>query len=386
MILLILLATLAEVRASIVLRSINTNERGGLNTNIPTSCRCRESFSTPTTIMATSSKDESAALSDGLYCLGDSRCYFLKAKNVQHKEMYPPLILLGGMAQSIDSWQVHLPSLSKDRHVLIVACTWKSRCDDDSKQQLNVTLPRQAELVHQAILHFFSSPYNKAVSKVDIVGFSLGGRIAMAFVTLFPSMVRKVHLTGVAAERDEYARVILQSWMDILQPDLKIEEDGNDARAENHTRVLENDHNVQLRSFAWSILMNTYSEEFVSIQGLDRIQQKWIPAIMEYNSVHCLYALLQQTREEDLWHPTAMAQRIASLSSQYDMDIRLHVGALDKLATVHQVRRLRSMLDKCHFSKDVVVYANSGHAVWLEKARPWRNDLLEFLNSSPSSF
>jgi len=77
----------------------------------------------------------------------------------------------------------------------------------------------------------------------------------------------------------------------------------------------------------------------------------------------------------------AMAERIASLSSsRCNIEIRLHVGESDKLATVRQVRRLREMLGKFHPSGDIIVYEKVGHAVWLEHARHWRKDVLTFLN------
>jgi len=346
--------------------------------------------------------DSSTSLTDGLYDFGQYRCLFVNPKKMETTMHYPPMILLGGTAQSIDSWQIHIPSFSKDRSILIFECATGKPTYDHNIHQLNVTLPRQAELVHQAIVHFFSSSSSfKACSgKVDIVGFSLGGRIAMAYVILFPSMVRKVHLTGVAAKRDEYARIILQSWLDILQPHTEKQ----DQEVDNTTSIslLEHLRKGQLRSLAWSILINTYSDEYLSKQGLDRIQQKWIPAIMESNSVQGLFALLQQTREVELdptrileqneeeeddegflWHPTIMAQRIASLlSTQYTfIDIRLHVGELDKLASVYQVQRLHSILKQGKDSKDIIIYKKCGHAVWLENAHLWRNDLLDFLNS-----
>ena len=41
----------------------------------------------------------------------DDDCY--------NHSLLPPIVILGGMAQSIPSWQHHLPTLSKDRDILV---------------------------------------------------------------------------------------------------------------------------------------------------------------------------------------------------------------------------------------------------------------------------
>jgi len=163
----------------------------------------------------------------------------------------------------------------------------------------------------------------------------------------------------VPANRDAYGRLILSQWKDVLLLP-KSNDDDDDG----------------LRSFAWSSLMMTHSPSYLS-KNEQRIKF-WVDYICQSNTVHGIKAILEQTHVEDEcddWHVLSMARRIASSSKE--VRGRLAVGSEDALASVEEVQRLS---DELGWEEEITVYEGCGHAVVIENARQWRNDLLHFLN------
>ena len=192
---------------------------------------------------------------------------------------------------------------------------------------------------------------NAQVHKVDVAGFSFGGRVALAAASTHPHLIRKLHITGVPAQRDAYGRVILTSWKDLLK-------------------------SSTLTAYAWSSIFATHSEEFIS-KNEARVK-KWADFVGSSNTVNGLLALVEQTHtedENDRWHPLSMAKRI--VSHGYITSGRLTVGAKDNLAKVDEVQRLSKVLGW----GEVDIYEGTGHAVPLEEPRRWREDLLAFLDA-----
>jgi hypothetical protein len=87
------------------------------------------------------------------------------------EELYPVLVLLGGIAQTISSWE-HLLSLSQNRKVIVYECVGQriGTASDMTTKYINASLPSQAEK--------FLGTLDKNVTpeeSVDIAGFSFGG-------------------------------------------------------------------------------------------------------------------------------------------------------------------------------------------------------------------
>jgi len=117
-----------------------------------------------------------------------------------------------------------------------------------------------------------------------------------------------------------------------------------------------------------------------------------VERICEGNNPRGLLALLEQTHTDDLedeWHVLSMARKIVEeqgslydttgVNDEGDCGIRgrLVVGELDCMASVAEVRRLSRVLGW----GEVGVFEGSGHAAVIERAREWRKDLLDFLDS-----
>ena len=293
----------------------------------------------------------------------------------------PPLVVLGGMAQSIASWELHLTYFAKDRSVLIYECLGQGPHPpeeiypalDLNTYYEDVSLKRQGSDFWNVVDEAFFTPgsyYHDNVllhnggdppipQKIDVVGFSFGGRVAMAAAVSFPNRIRRLHLTGVGSERDEYANVILASWKEMLGT--------NDA--------VINENNSALRAFAWSIILATYSEKFLASVGSIRVQT-WVDGICQFNTQKGLRAILMQTHGgEGQWTPASMAAQMrVSVES-----CKLVVGSEDKMASKDQVfllgQQLREDVDEDYFK----VIENCGHAVPFEAMQLWRRDVIKFL-------
>lgn len=255
--------------------------------------------------------------------------------------LHPPLVLIGGMAQTKGSWDHHLPSLSRNRQVIVYECIGQGKSNLDPSELQNVSLQMQAETLTEKVLRDLEVP-------VDLVGFSFGARVALATACLSPDCIRKMHLTGVASERSNYGNLAIEAWKSSVQSD------------------------PSLRLFAWSILMATYSPSFLQSQPMDR----YIDHICKTNSREGLLALLKQAEVSDLddpWHVVNMAERI----KQKGISGKLCVGELDHMAPKEQAIDLCSKLG----FTDTLVIPNCGHAVAIEGARAWKQDVLDFLNS-----
>ena len=280
----------------------------------------------------------------------------------------PPLVLIGGTAQTVHSWEHHLPALSLDRDVLVYECLGQGPAPPDP------TLP-QGGCYRDVSLPFHADDFASVVGEafpseicVDVAGFSFGGRVALAAAVSWPGLIRRLHLTGVASSRDDYAEVVVASWRDLLMQGLK-------DRDVSATAIERMGDAVRLRAFAWSALMATHSDGFLARQGPGRLQM-WVDNIIQQNTVEGLSALLEQTHlsDGDVWHPASMARRIAK-NSDANIVGRICIGSLDRMSTVEEANHLAILLGW----NDITVFNDCGHAVPTEQARHWRNDLLEFL-------
>ena len=213
--------------------------------------------------------------------------------------------------------------------------------------------------------------------KIDVAGFSFGGRVALAIASKYPYLIRKLHVTGVAAHRDNYGNIILASWRDIFSSNFK---DTKNPTIDEKQSLL--------KAFAWSSILSCYSSNFLSRDdvGIKRIND-WVKFICDNNTFEGLAAILYQTHYTDNnpWHTASIAERIAAVakSKSSNNNIRLLVGENDILATPNEVQNLANILSSRENDNDkktaVCVIPNSGHAVPIEQPRLWRNDLLSFL-------
>ena len=242
--------------------------------------------------------------------------------------------------------------------------------------------------------------------KFDIIGFSLGARIALATIASFPTLIRKAHLTGVGIDRSPWAKIIIHSWKEILQSGIKIKNisDGSDSDNDD-INIL---YSSSLKAFAWSIIMATYSQEFLSSNGADKIST-WVHHICENNNPIGLFQLLEQTHgdatpsssfppnninENDNNYYTKnneMREIVQQIMENNDIygysksDLtrgQIHMGEVDEISTVAQARELNSLIGwSDRNDSDIIMYKRCGHAVMNEAGRTWRKSVIEYLNT-----
>lgn len=259
--------------------------------------------------------------------VNQQRCLLVECREPR----LPPVVILPGMAQSIAAWESHVPAFARDRHVLVYEAMGIGPAKEGWS---DVSLPAQADRLEETLQTLWGK------DAVHVVGFSLGGRIAMALGCKHPDRIQRMHLTGVSLERSDWGQLQLMGWMDHLQH-------GN------------------LRSFAWSAILATYSPAFL-IKQKEKIPI-WVESICETHSVHGLRSLLEQAHDQDqAWSVAAMTQRLNAPG-------HICMGEDDMLA--HNVEALAEALG---WDAPTIIPA-AGHAVPMEAGRMWRENVKKML-------
>eukprot|EP00532_Pseudo-nitzschia_australis_P006191 CAMPEP_0168166678 /NCGR_PEP_ID=MMETSP0139_2-20121125/2156_1 /TAXON_ID=44445 /ORGANISM="Pseudo-nitzschia australis, Strain 10249 10 AB" /LENGTH=361 /DNA_ID=CAMNT_0008083893 /DNA_START=79 /DNA_END=1161 /DNA_ORIENTATION=+ len=297
------------------------------------------------------------------------------------EELYPPLVLLGGIAQTKSSWDHHLGSLAKHRKVLVYECLGQgdNTMDENDNTNLDASLPAQAQRLLEQLDEILVAAHgendNPPVVDVDVAGFSFGGRVAMATACLQMTAcrgdsdgclgartrarvrIRRLHLTGVGCDRSDYGHLAMRSFLDVIRND------------------------PSLRSFAWSILLATYSSSYLRSLP-ETTLERFLVHIASSNNPNGLLAILDQAEVSDPtdpWHVVNMADRLfsAGLSPEDSSELnnyksivgKLCVGEFDKMAPVEEVVLLQKKLGWVPHQVDIL--PDCGHAVVLEKPRAW---------------
>ncbi len=86
------------------------------------------------------------------------------------------VVLLHGFLESTDMWEEYSNELAKSFHVILIDLPGHGRSGFFSKE---TTIDRMAEMVNALIDHL-------GLSKVQMVGHSLGGYVSLSFADLFP--------------------------------------------------------------------------------------------------------------------------------------------------------------------------------------------------------
>lgn len=124
----------------------------------------------------------------------------------------PLLILFGGTAQTINNMVGHHRDLAQHRGVLHYEIRGQGR---------ETTLSLHDCSLKQHVDDFLevldANPHYVPGEPVDLAGFSLGGRVALAIAARAPELVRKVSITGLGADGGIRARVIRNAWLASLE-------------------------------------------------------------------------------------------------------------------------------------------------------------------------
>jgi len=267
---------------------------------------------------------------------------------------YPPVVLLGGTAQTINSWVSHFPGLSQEREVLVVELRGQG-AGNDLLPPFDVGLQAQVLDLEE---FFQETGLGEAHgAPVDLVGFSFGGRVAMAFAAARPESVHSCVVTSVAGARGGYGRLVLQNWVALLEG--QGEKGGETASSQRSSQALEN--------FAWSSILSSYHPEFLAKN--EKRVPLWVRMVAETNTREGLHAIVAQTHGGD---PT---QELAEPCAAAGVRGKLIYGEQDLLCDIPGVPDFARAagFELCGFE-------GCAHAVPMEEATKWRREVLAFLN------
>ena len=249
-----------------------------------------------------------------------------------------PLLLLAGTAQTIGTYAGHIRELSNDRRLIIP----ELRCQ--GKTEL---LPEHAN-IEQHTKDLLQLLDRLGLEKVDLVGFSFGGRVALSVAAKHPSRIKSLSITGVPLKRTSLGVLILESWRDGLSQSVP-----------------------QMRACAWSFVLNGYSASFV-----ERYSGKMtsvVDQIVAANDPLKLATLIAQSHIADDSHPFSVPSCAAQIVSRTQV---ISAGE-DRIAAPHTVKQLADAISGV---SEYVEIPNAGHLVPFEQPTAWRKALIRFFD------
>lgn len=266
--------------------------------------------------------------------------------NVLHR-IKTPLILIGGTSQVINHW-IPMVEILKPYHdvfiyetrgqVRIIYYIIKIKQGSTTLSNIDCSLPTQVEDFIQLIRRM--NYYNNV--KVNLCGFSYGGRLSLSIANNHPDIVNKVIITGVGSGRGEKGNQIHQQWIEYLeQGDL-----------ENMIR---------------SCITHSYSKSFLLKN--QRYIDKWVKRTCEMNNQKNLHNLITHTlvSKNSPYSPTNLSRGIHCpvLSIAGDKDELIPIKNAIELAEIG------------HFN--IKIIKDAGHNVPVENTYAWTKAVIDFL-------
>lgn len=245
-----------------------------------------------------------------------------------------PLVLVGGMTQTLSSWGGQTRPLSQDTTVF----AYEARGQGQTELPLSpIDFGTHADDLAALLeaLHL--------EGQVDLAGFSFGGRVALAFAALHPGRVRRLVLTGVADDRGVIGRLITQGWAASLATG-------------------------DLEALARITLPDILGPDYLTRH--EAMLEPMVKAVAQRNRYEGIAALFEAT----LNLPQDSPFTAARLAAQVEAPSLCIAGELDRLAPPSGVASLAEQL-----GGESVVVAGVGHTVPIEAPDAWRGHVRTFL-------
>jgi 3-oxoadipate enol-lactonase len=253
----------------------------------------------------------------------------------------PPLVVVGGLAQTLASWGGHARALARHREVVV----YEARGQGATELSLDdVSTPRHVE-DFAALMGALALD-----TPVDLCGFSLGGRVALAVAATRGDLVRRLVISGVGRDETAAGTALVRGWLSALEA---------------------GDLEVFSRHNATDVFGPAYLEE----DGVDLDQLVQVTA--RRNRPEAIHALLRQTlaerKPESSWAPKALAERVRC-------PVLLLGGGLDRIAPPMEIQALAGPLRAATH-----IFGAVGHTIPLEAPEEWRRQVLAFLDEDAKS-
>lgn len=252
---------------------------------------------------------------------------------------HPPLVILGGMTQTLTSWGGQIRAFANDREVVV----YEARGQGGTELSLEDVSPR----VHIQDFRRLMAALGFGDRPVDLCGFSFGGRMALAIAATEPKALNRLVITGVSAGRGALGRAIVSAW-----------------RAALHTGSLETLARVSLPD----ILGPGY------LDRNEKLIEAMVKATVSRNSYEGVRALFDQAMgpsatEDWPWDPVKLARKIK-------LPTLLLGGEFDRLAPADD---LDVLAQEFAGSCEVAVISGVGHTAAIEAPEAWREPVMQFL-------
>lgn len=249
----------------------------------------------------------------------------------------PPIVILGGMTQTLASWGGQVRPLAAHRPVIV----YEARGQGQTRLAVDDVSPPVHVADFERLLDALAIP-----GPVDLCGFSFGGRIALGIAAERPARVRRLVLSGVSAGRGALGRIIVRAWREALKTG-------------------------DLTALAWISLADTLGPRY--LEQNESVLEAIVKATVQRNSFAGVSALFEQTLGDDPgspWHPLSLAPRVRAPAL-------LLAGELDRLAPAAELDALAAAFPG---PARAAVLPDVGHTIPIEAPEAWRALVLEFLN------
>lgn len=258
------------------------------------------------------------------------------------------MILLGGCAQTAESFSSHFPSMERsmaDWRVIIPEFRCQKNTDLLTKNATMETLCSDLEsLIHEL-----------GLERPHLAGFSFGGRVALAFAASRPHLVGdKLSLTGVSCGRGGLGELIIEGWRDSLRKG-------------------------DMNGTAWSFVINGYSREYLEKHSVDWLKTH-VTGIAQSADSEKLLDLISYSHEDDTVDTTFSVRQSASRLT--NKQVQIIAAEEDRIASAQGSVRLYEQLQQrndCTY-----VEMEGGHLVPFENPRDWRTHIVNFLKEKVS--
>ena len=262
----------------------------------------------------------------------------------------PPVVLLGGTAQTIQSLSGHHAPLADANRSGLLQYEMRGQGRTTSLPLTDCSLERHVHDFRDIVRARpdFVCPHT---GQVDLVGFSFGGRVALAIAAEAPKLVRRVVVTGVPADRGATARVILRSWRSALE-------------------------RGDLQGFLWQSMADGFADPF--LRKHERKLDAWVESAAAANRAEAILALIAQSHTDDAgseWHSRSLARRAAHRGLEPG-DALCIVGAADRLAPPVECAALAA-----EGGWSCRVIPRAAHSVPIEQPRLWREAVVAHLSA-----
>jgi pimeloyl-ACP methyl ester carboxylesterase len=251
----------------------------------------------------------------------------------------PPMLIIGGTAQTISTFTMHIKPLAKLGRVIFIELRGQGSTELASE---HAHMKQHVEDLHNILAEL-------GLQRVNLVGFSFGGRIALAYAAHHPAQVNKLSITGVCYSRPKLGELILKSWAEALQR-------GN------------------LRDCAWSFLLNGYSPAFIEKYFANF--SSFVDMVVTANKVEKLYDLIRLSHASD---KEDLPYGVIACTARIRCPTQIIAATEDRIAGYNECLELGRRIDTCVSS----ISLSAGHLAPFEQPSQWRKALTDFLLYSP---